>query len=141
MGIKYPSIEVCKRPTLLGLFRLPTLSSVSLNPLDHPSFRTSPTMSFSIHLPGCSKGSLGLTISRPSTVINYSPNFFRTSSMSELFRQRDFYSNQTPSKFLRRSTAFRIPIDLLLRAIFSELLLRAVYSEPLQPAIYPESLL
>ena len=117
LGIKYPLVKVCKRPTLPGLFRLPILCSTSLNPIDRPSFhntiRTSPAMSFSIHLPGCSKNSLDLTISWPSTVINYFSNFFRTSSISELLRQQDFYSNQTPSKFLRRPTAFRIPTKLL----------------------------
>ena len=138
LGIKYPPVEVCKRPTLPGLLQLLTLCGVSLNPPDRPSFRTSPTMSFSIHLPCRSKGSLGLTVSRPSTVINYSPNSFRTSSISELLQQRGFYSNQTPSKFLRRSTAFRIPAELLLRAVPVELL-----REPsiLLRAIYPGSLL
>ena len=113
LGIKYPLTEVCKRSTLLGLLWLPTLCDVSLNCPDRPSFRTSPTMSFSIHLPCRSKSSLGLTVSRPSTVINYSPDLFRTSSISELLRQRDFYSNRTPSKFLRWSTTFRVSIGLL----------------------------
>ena len=119
MGINYPSTEVYKRPIFPGLFQLPTLCGISLNPLDRSSFWTSPTMSFSIHLPGRSKGSLGLTISRPFTVINYSPNFFRTSSISELLQRQDFYSNQTPSKFLRRSTAFRISSELLRESDFS----------------------
>ena len=38
MGIKYPPVEVCKRPTLSGLFRLPTLCGISLNPLDRLDF-------------------------------------------------------------------------------------------------------
>ena len=84
VGYKIPPAEVCKRPTLPGLFRLPTLCGIFLNPLDHPSFhntiRTSPTMSFSIHPSGRSKGSLGFAISRSSTVINYSRNPFQTSS-------------------------------------------------------------
>ena len=41
------------------------------------------------------------------------PNFVWTSSVSELLRQWDFYSNQTLSKFLQWSTTFWVPFELL----------------------------
>ena len=39
--------------------------------------------------------------------------------MSELLQQWDFYSNQTPSKFLRQSTTFWMPSELLRESNFS----------------------
>ena len=84
VGYKIFPAEVRKGPTLPGFFRLPTLCGVFLNTLDRPSFhitiQTSPIMSFSIHLPDCSKCSLNSAIDRFSAVIDYSPNLFQTSS-------------------------------------------------------------
>ena len=84
IGYKIIPAEVRKRPTLPGLFRLPTLCSVFLNFPDRSSFhntiRTSLIMSCSIHLPDYSKRFLCFAISWFSTVIDYSLNLFQTSS-------------------------------------------------------------
>ena len=87
VGYKIPPTEVRKRPTLPGLFWLPTLCGIFLNSPDRPSFhntiRTSPIMSSSIHLPDFSKHSPSFTINQFSIVIDYSPNLFRTSTGHE----------------------------------------------------------
>ena len=90
VGYKITPAEVRKRPTLPGLFRLPTLCGIFfLNSPDCPSFHntiwTFSIMSSSIHLSDCSKCSLSFTISRFSTVIDYSSNLFQTSSSHERF--------------------------------------------------------
>ena len=73
-------------------------------------------------------------------MIDFTPNFSQTSSMSELLQQQDFYNNQTPSKFLWWSTAFRISVELLLQVVYSKLLPHAVYSELLLQVVYSELL-
>ena len=123
VGYKITPTEVRKRPTLSGLFRLPTLCGVFSNSPDRPSFhitiRTSPIMSFSIHLPDCSKRSLNFTFSRFSTVVDYSPNLFQTSPGHSLLQ------TSTASDLLRTSTT----IDLLRTSTASGLLQTSTVSE------------
>ena len=122
VGYKITPAKIHKRPTLPGLFRLPTLCGVFLNSPDRSSFhntiRTSPIMSSSIHLPGCSKCFLSFTISQFSTVIDYSPNLFQTSSnhdrlYSELLLQVDFI--RAPTRIGHRPNFYSgwIPDELL----------------------------
>ena len=96
-------------------------------------------MSSCNHLSGRPKGSLGLTISRPSTVINYPPNPFWTSSdreqpYSEILS--DFVNIRAPPtmRFLQQLDPIQVStvVDRLLNfnraPVRAELPLQAIYS-------------